>query len=270
MDPNDEEVPTIVGDIYQETLPSTKKANKSSGWKRLGSTALIAKIRSPQSNNKNNNENDSLLYEDTVPKMNNGSRAGLQTAKQVLEAISLKEKKELQAMEEFMNQSAAIETIYRDASGQKVDIEQKRAEEEQKVREKETRLRKQKVMNQGLVQQLEASKRRREIEEAHNDESGGHKMSITVNDTSRNDELKQKTRYNDPAAMFSKKENDTKKSLTGLLLYQGSFPPNRFGIVPGHRWDGVDRSNGFETLWYKKQNERNAMKSLSYSMEFDE
>lgn len=47
-------------------------------------------------------------------------------------------------------------------------------------------------------------------------------------------------------------------------MYKGSFPINRFNIRPGYRWDGVNRSNGYEEKWFEVINKRKATEEQAY------
>jgi pre-mRNA-splicing factor CWC26 len=79
------------------------------------------------------------------------------------------------------------------------------------------------------------------------------RFSFYKDDDVYNDRLKEQIRWGDTMAPLIKKKKKKSK-----YEYQGPPPPpNRFGIQPGYRWDGIDRSNGFEVKLFqaKKQQE---------------
>jgi pre-mRNA-splicing factor CWC26 len=94
-------------------------------------------------------------------------------------------------------------------------------------------------------------------------------VARTIEDEELNEEMKGRRRWDDPAAQFLTSAKPG-MSVTGRPLYKGSFQPNRYGIRPGHRWDGVDRATGFEKEWFASRNRKGRMEDLEYQWQMDE
>jgi len=155
------------------------------------------------------------------------------------------------------------ETVYRDASGRKIDAKAERAEAARFKREREEREAKKMEWGKGLVQKDEEEKRRQEIEKQKSTA-----FARRADDKELNEELKAKELWNDPAAAFlSKKKSKGPRKPE----YNGPPPPpNRFGIKPGYRWDGVDRSNGFEKKLFQSINNRTRQTTEYYAWSVDD
>ncbi|GME93229.1 unnamed protein product [Ambrosiozyma monospora] len=155
------------------------------------------------------------------------------------------------------------ETVYRDSSGRKI-TDKERIERQPKTKEQLERERRQKL------RELNESELDKKLKLDSKSESSSMKKKNEIPKSEQIDD-------DDPALLFSKnlqkehrKRTGKYVSATGRKLYKGAFPENRFGVKPGHRWDGVDRSNGFEHRWFEKQINVRESKVLEYTLAEDE
>ncbi|KAG0650569.1 Pre-mRNA-splicing factor cwc26 [Hyphodiscus hymeniophilus] len=203
--------------------------------------------------------------ESGVVKMSDGSHAGLQSAAAVKAQFEKRKKEEKEAWEREQSKrgKGTEETVYRDATGRRIDISMRRAEAKKEIEEKAKKEREEKEIQKGDVQRAEKEKRREELDEAR-----FMPLARTVDDIDMNAEMREAERWNDPAAQFltGRKEG---KSKSGKPLYKGAAAPNRYGIRPGHKWDGVDRGNGWEAERFKALNRTSRNKDLEYTWQMD-
>jgi pre-mRNA-splicing factor CWC26 len=228
-----------------------------------------------------------------VGQMSSGARAGLQTAADteamVLEAQRRKDAEmkaaKLNKKRNKGQPDQAEETVYRDATGRRIDVSMKRAEARAAELEKLRQELKEKEDAMGEVQKRQKEERKEKLEEAKFLTVARH-----ADDEEMNEELKGAIRWDDPMAAYMMKKQEeeggggrgraTGKSFTegdgggregtGRKVYQGAAPPNRYGIKPGWRWDGVDRSNGFEKEWFQARGRKARNENLDYQWQMDE
>lgn len=264
--------PSIRGDSGKEVL-GIEKYSKT-GFKKLNESSW-EKIEDPEASLLKSEDVPTVVMPDGQGEINcpveeledalimlNGTRAGLQTAKQVEDDLKRRkdeEEKVFKKMDPKLTGKGA-KTIYRDASGRRVDMELVMMERQRQKAKEEARKKLEYEMSQGEVQKREKEEAKKAMEEIKH-----MPFSRSIDDPELNRMLKEKERWNDPAATFLKKKQQSKRP-----VYQGYYSANRFGIAPGYRWDGVDRGNGFEKAWFAHQSEKKAQAAEAYAWSIED
>ena len=193
-----------------------------------------------------------------------GKRAGIQTGRALREETKELRRREEEAFNK-MDRSLTGEnaaTAVRAGKLREMEAKQNAAKEKaEKLAKLQEAYNK---WNKGLKQGEEQSNRLAE---------DVHEMSKPLARFAGDDDLekmlREQDREGDPmAAYMAKKRAKSGGDVKGKAarpVYRGpAAAPNRFGILPGYRWDGVDRSNGFEKMYFEKQNKAVAIQEEAY------
>ena len=156
------------------------------------------------------------------------------------------------------------ETVYRDRKGRKLDMLNAYVQQQEgKILEKEVKY----EWGTGTVQK-QTEKERREEEEREKSKP----FARSRDDVELDKLYREQIHFGDPMAELARKKQKKKKGKKSKSkrevekpAYRGPPPPpNRFNIPPGYRWDGVDRSNKFEEVYFKSLAERSATREIAY------
>ncbi|XP_008054098.1 BUD13 homolog isoform X2 [Carlito syrichta] len=170
-------------------------------------------------------------------------------------------KKQDQETMAFEAEFQFAETVFRDKSGRKRNLKLERLEQRRKAEKDSERDELYAQWGKGLAQ---SRQQQQNVEDAMKEMQ--KPLARYIDDEDLDRMLREQEREGDPMANFIKKnkakENKNKKVRP---RYNGPAPPpNRFNIWPGYRWDGVDRSNGFEQKRFARLASKKAVEELAY------
>ncbi|XP_033098003.1 BUD13 homolog isoform X2 [Anneissia japonica] len=200
-----------------------------------------------------------------LEKTSTGRAVGLQDAASMKKENEKRRKSDKAALkrvdDELSGRNAS--TVYRDKSGRKRDLNVEKLKHTEELKRKEEESKQFREWGRGVAQTQKHS-------EAVNDHV--HEMEKPFaryeNDTDLESMLKDQQRDGDPMLAFLKKKAakvNAKGQVKEKPKYKGPAPPpNRFNIPPGYRWDGVNRSNGFEKKFFERISDKKAMTEVKY------
>ncbi|KAL2722862.1 BUD13 isoform X1 [Vespula squamosa] len=206
---------------------------------------------------------ESTTHDTKMKKTLSGKSAGLQDAKSLREESEAFKKREAEMFNKLSKEitGAGQKAILRDSkTGRRRNLEAEAAVELEKQKRQEELNKKYEKWGRGLKQvEDKEEKLKNYLHEI------SKPLARYADDADLDKALREQEKEGDPMLEYIRKKKIKEgKMKPDELRYQGSFMPNRFGIKPGHRWDGVDRSNGYEKKWFEAQNAKTALQEEAY------
>ncbi|XP_060107335.1 BUD13 homolog isoform X2 [Heteronotia binoei] len=192
--------------------------------------------------------------------MLSGGKAGLVSA-ELLRRERQEFRKQERGSKHLEDESQHAATVFRDRSGRKRDLKQERLEQQKAAQQQSERDEQYAQWGKGLAQ---SRQQQQNVEDAVKEMQ--KPLARYIDDQDLDQMLREQEREGDPMANFIKKRKSKEgKDRKEKPKYSGPAPPlNRFNIWPGYRWDGVDRSNGFEQKRFARIASKKAVQELAY------
>ncbi|XP_050091144.1 BUD13 homolog [Anopheles aquasalis] len=240
---------------------TTRRRSKSPAVRKPHRPVLVKEERSSRSPS-NRRSPSPEAGPSRMTKTLDGKRAGLQEASAVREENERFRQREKEMFEKMSSDVTGryAETVVRGRSRR--DIEKELREEFEKRKHEEKKKEIYTRWGKGVKQTEDYNARLQEA--AHEMEKP---LARYADDTDLDDYLKKQDRLGDPMLDYlrsKRKEENKRAGIPEKPTYQGAFPDNRFNIRPGYRWDGVDRSNGFEKRWFETMSKKKAGEEEAY------
>jgi pre-mRNA-splicing factor CWC26 len=199
-----------------------------------------------------------------ITKTLDGKAAGLQNAQTLKRENDEHRARQEKAFREMRADVSGrdAEVVIRDRRGRNKEFEYDAEKERKKMEAEEARKKEYEKWGKGLKQYEEQQKRRAEYEH-----EASKPLARAADDEDLQKHLKDQEWLDDPMLQYMRKKKVEDKRSKGILekpKYKGNFPDNRFNIPPGYRWDGVNRSNGYENKYFMMINSKKSIEEEAY------